>query len=54
MVVLAQGDTHRDMVLLPCRTLAKVDHRPGEEEADEDVSLAPSVQVLFRGALSGE
>ncbi len=45
---------HSDMVLIPCRTLANVDHRPEEEEADEDVSLAPSVQVLFRGALSEE
>ena len=42
-------DARNHMLLTPFSSLAKVDHRLEEEEAEEDVSLAPSVKVLFGG-----
>lgn len=56
MVMWAPGDTYNHMLLTSISSLVKVDHRlEEEEEADEDVSLAPSVKVLFvRGGLGWE
>lgn len=56
MVMWAPGDAHNYILLTPISSLVKVDHRleEEEEEADEDVSLAPSVKVLFVGGLGWE